>query len=462
MKLFCNILIILSVFLTTSCGEDRSIEFRNLTADTHWIEETMQKEYLWNEYLPELKFNDYFADPSAFLDKIVYKKAMNGKGDSFSYIEEIGDSAVSRLHIQASSYGLDYDIFQDPLGTTTHLFAKVIRVLPNTPAYFAGLKRGNWISQINGERISTQNHLLLVNGNGVTVSLVQPGEITDEEGQQQMVWEELADITLSASIPVENNPFALDSLYHINGKRIAYLHYLQFSTGPTDELDDTRYSEQMERIFAKFKNQQPDEFILDLRYNTGGYIVCAQQLASLLAPATALGNVFCTMEYNATHEPQKSSVPLDSKYAPVNLDLKRIIVLTNNWTASASELIINCLRPYMQVIQIGTTTVGKPVGMTAYTNETGTLRLWPVTCTVYNAQGNADYVSGLVPDINKDENSILSPIYEIGDTREFMLHAALQYLLDVSNDDSSEKSSIKASFSSMSRTSWPELVINNK
>lgn len=148
--------------------------------------------------------------------------------------------------------------------------------------------------------------------------------------------------------------------------------YNEFSTGPNNQATDTEYREQMKQIFARFKGQSPDAFILDLRYNPGGYLSCATDLGSYLAPAADLGKVFCTTLYNDISDPQKIDFPLNTGLASENLNLSKLYVLTSKFTASASEAVINCLRPYIgteNVVVIGETTVGKNVAMEPYQDE---------------------------------------------------------------------------------------------
>ena len=81
--------IILTIFTTFSCGEDRSGEFYALIEDRMWIEETMRKNYLWYEEIPPIEDeNDYFQAPATFFRNMLYKEALNGKGDIYSYMEE--------------------------------------------------------------------------------------------------------------------------------------------------------------------------------------------------------------------------------------------------------------------------------------------------------------------------------------------------------------------------------------
>ena len=99
--------------------------------------------------------------------------------------------------------------------------------------------------------------------------------------------------------------------------------------------------------------------MLDLRYNGGGLVTSAQILAELLAPESALGNTFCYFQYN---DIQSKTVTYKLEGAEQNLNLPRLFVLTSNRTASASEAVINGLRPYYDVYLLGEQTEGKNVG----------------------------------------------------------------------------------------------------
>ncbi|WP_455673357.1 S41 family peptidase [Phocaeicola sp.] len=415
------------LLFTTACGEDRSGEYYALTQEDTWIEEIMSKHYLWYNNMPALKESDYFAEPAAFLKKLVYNQALGGKGDSFSYVET-KEGATSRIYLnRTSTYGFDFELMTDPLGTTSHTMARVLFVLPNSPASEAGLHRGDWISAVNKEQLTTNNYGYLING-GAT-RFARESVIADEDGEY--IWEAVDTLDIAASRPVELNPFYIDSIYDISGKKIAYMMYNQFSTGPDDQPTDTEYAQQMLRIFTRFKSQSPDAFILDLRYNTGGYLSCARQLASLLAPASALGKVFCTLEYNDITDPQKESITYNADLAAQNMDLGKIYILTSEFTASASEAVINCLRPYMKeenVVLIGETTYGKPVSMQGFEDARFDFTLWPVTAYVLNSEGKAEYERGIAPTYELDESALISPLYPLGDIREYLLRNTLSLI----------------------------------
>lgn len=443
--------IILTIFTTFSCGEDRSEEFYALIEDRMWIEETMRKNYLWYEEIPPIEDeNDYFQTPATFFRNMLYKEALNGKGDIYSYMEETqGEEEETRSLMldRTSTYGMEFALTNDPTGTTTHTVARVLYVLPNSPAEQAGIQRGDWITAIDQANITTDNYTLLMNG-GQTL-WTRDRIAINENGA---FWIPRDTVQVGASISMEINPFLVDTLYQIEGQKIAYLVYNEFSTGPNNDGTETVYMEQMKQLFAQFKSQSPDAFVLDLRYNNGGFLTCAQALGSLLVPETAMGKEFINLTRNALTDPQTISYPLDSQYADANLNLSKIYVLTGNMTASSSEAVINGLIPYLgaeNVVLIGEKTAGKPVAMSAFENETYGLTLWPVVAYVSNANHEGDYANGFTPAFPLNENTLLN-WYPLGNTEEFYLKNTLSLITtgimpDLPTDETEEVSVLRTS-----------------
>lgn len=427
MRKIQHILCLLITLLTlASCGEDRSGEYYSKVEKNIWMEEIMLKYYLWYDNIPTIKEDNYFDTPSDFLKKLVYDKALGGKGDSFSYV--ISKEKESRSFIDKNStYGFDFELMTDPLGKTTHVYARVLYVLPNSPAIEAGLKRGDWISAVGENDLTADKYKDLVSGQATRFarkSIITTGN--------EPTWSTVDSVYIGASRYIEPNPFYIDTVYKIDNKKIAYMMYNAFSTGPTDQPGDTEYTQQMLQIFGRFKSELPDAFILDLRYNPGGYLSCAQELGSLLAPASALNQPFFTLKYNNITTPQEVSYKLNSQLAGQNLNLNKIYILTTQFTASASEAIINCLRPYMgteNVIQVGETTVGKPVAMESYgySNDSIDITLWPVVAYVLNSEGKANYDKGLTPTFLLNERN-LTTLLPLGDTQEYLLKNTLSYI----------------------------------
>lgn len=423
-----TIFLLTSLFIMVSCGEDRSGEYYALIGENLWIEQTMKEHYLWYDNMPEIKESDYFSEPENFLQKLIYTKAQDGKGDPYSHIETINYSDDARSFLQRhATYGFDFELMTDPTGTSSHTFARVLFVLPHSPASEAGLERGDWISAIGKEKLTSNNYSQLMEGGHTTFA--RESLVFDEKDTPR--WTAVDTLEVTAARQVELNPFYVDSIYEISGKKIAYMVYNEFSTGPNNQASDTEYREQMRQIFARFKSQSPDAFILDLRYNPGGYLSCATDLGSYLVPASGLGQVFCTTSYNDITQPQTTDFLFNTALASENLNMNKLYVLTSKFTASASEAIINCLRPYMgkdNVIVIGETTVGKNVATEPYQDERYRFVLWPVVAYVLNSEGQADYVNGIIPDFTLNERSLISPLYPLGDTHEFLLRNTLAYI----------------------------------
>ena len=448
MKSLQHTLWALLLILLTSCGEDRTGEFYALIEDRMWIEEVMRENYLWAEDMPVIeKEDDYFQEPATFFKKLLSKNALNGKGDKYSYMEETKESSRTLTLDRTSTYGMEFILTSDPTGTTAHTFARVLYVLPDSPAQKAGIERGDWISAINENRITTDNYQQLKQGG--SVSLTRSQIINTENG---LGWQARDVLNVGASVTMEINPFLVNKVLEIDGQKIAYLVYNEFATGPNNEGTESVYDEQMKQIFAQFKAQSPDAFILDLRYNNGGFLQCAQALGSLLAPASAMGKNFVNLTFNAQADPQIIRYSFDTQYADANLDLNKIYILTGSHTASASEAVINGLIPYMgaeNVILIGTKTEGKNVAITSFKNEAHGLILWPVIAFASNANNEGDYSEGFQPTYPLDENSI-STWYPLGNPEEYLLKNTLSLittgtLSDESTTENEESRTIRSS-----------------
>ncbi|MEG2573956.1 MAG: S41 family peptidase [Bacteroides sp.] len=416
------LLYILLIPLFYSCGEDRTGEYEALIAEDKWIEEVMCDRYLWYYDIPASDKLKFFAEPKDFFPTLL------SKNDKFSYIKI--NTPTTKAISSESSYGFDFILYKDPIVSTSNdRFARVLYVLPNSPASEAGLKRGDWISAVKGQKLTTANYGYLLQGESrkfATAAIVPAAG-----GAYQ--WQANDTLTLSASRQIEDNPFYVDTVYNVANRKIAYLMYNSFSTGPNNQAADKAYGDQMRSIFANFKAANVNDFILDLRYNQGGYLTCSQELSSLLAPATALGKVYCSLVFNDKHLKSNFSLNLEEKLTGgANLNLSRLYVITSNLTASASEAVINCLQPYMgteNVILVGTKTVGKnvasePINSDVYTSFT----LYPILATVFNSENKSDYANGIVPTHILDEGSFLTPFYQLGDLRERMLYNTVQLI----------------------------------
>ena len=220
-----------------------------------------------------------------------------------------------------------------------------------------------------------------------------------------------------------NETVSFDSVYVYDGKRVGYFVYDEFAS-KADITD----------IVLGFKSQNIEELIIDVRNNPGGAVVTCKHLASLVVPQKHIGDVFTSYRYNRylsqkLYEETGSYIEVeylndDYLTRSRNLNLSRIIFLVNGRSASCSELIINTLKPYMEAVVIGETTVGKDVGMRACSGQKYMYKLWPITFRTYNVLGDSVPSTGIVPDIYVQD----IPRKQIGDIEETMLKRAFEYI----------------------------------
>ncbi|MDR0384783.1 MAG: hypothetical protein LBH60_01745, partial [Prevotellaceae bacterium] len=243
------------------------------------------------------------------------------------------------------------------------------------------------------------------------------------------------------------NPILLDTVYHIAGKNIGYFVYNFFARDRGN--GNLAYEIELNDLFYDFKSKHLDELIVDLRYNGGGAVVTASVLAEMISGRPA-SDVFYQQEYNSfLNEYLRTNIPnyTNKSYflnkiessdgrtsIPVNSlsNLSTVYFIVSGRSASASELLINGLKPYMNVVLIGEKTYGKNVAsITIYEEDpvkqrTNKWGMQPIIMKMSNAQGFSEYGEGFVPDVRAFEFSGQDfDIKQLGDTDELLLKAAI-------------------------------------
>ncbi len=391
------------------------------TTVNNWIDGIMRDKYLWYGDIPGKNTLDYSVDPALFFKSMLSGKERGTRDGYYSTIEKTATSARG-LSGLSTSYGIEYVLYSLP--NSEYYTARVLYVLPKSPAKKAGIKRGDWIIASNGKPITTKNYAQLLSSGGNTVFSTM---VYDKSTDNFLTGK---DITVPSAREVENNPIFLDTVYVAGSEKIGYLVYNSFLTGKNG-FADKGYTTEMVKCFEQFKAQNINYFILDLRYNGGGYINCSQWLGTGLAPASALNRMFAYTMANDKQKNRKEILPFIEQAKSANLNLSHLYVITSGLTASASETVINSLRAYMDITLIGTQTEGKNVGGTVYENNQLGYTITPITFKVYNSLDQSDFSEGFVPNYIIDEMASMERFLELGDTNEWILSKTLSLITGI-------------------------------
>jgi C-terminal processing protease CtpA/Prc len=434
-------LIVLFCLLFVACNEDRRKEYEPYNGAQKWMEGIMREDYYWYKEMPDAKGLNYFTEPKAFFQSLLSSndgKQRNGAHYYYSVLESLTEADTRSIQQTDHSYGFEFIVYQ--LGEGYRYGALVLYVVPGSPAGEAGLKRGEWIVEIDGKPLSEANYTILFGAEATKLGTVSwhNGHFTPAK-----------EYTIESARRITDNPIHYHTtIHHPDGKRIGYLVYNQFAAGANE--GDTAYDDELRQLSLEFKNKDVNEFVLDLRYNNGGLLTSAELLCAMLAPQSALGQPLGYVEFNDKWNPQTQDIALDARTLKdgANLNLNTLYVLISESSASASEMIINCLSPYMEVVLIGAQTEGKNVGSQTYKNEELGWALHPIICKIYNSESKSDYESGFAPNYPVDEGLYAQThhLLDFGDTEELLLHTALQLIdgtykeVDESDPDSESAS----------------------
>lgn len=386
-----------------------------------FIYKAMNYVYYWQKDVPNLADSRFSNDKeyTAFLQSFDGpKKLFKGlqyKDDRFSVITDNYIDLEKQLNSISLSNGMRFGLGRISK-TDSEIFGYVRYVLPNSDAETKGIKRGDIFSHVNGTQLTETNYtnLLLSNTPSYTIGLATISNLKVQTTGTT--------VTLNNSEITEKELHISKAIEH-SGKKVGYIMYNGFAS---------KQEEDLKNAFTNLASEQIDELVVDLRYNPGGSVATSQLLAGLIAGEHA-GKIFGSMEYNAKLAKNNSQINIID--SGIRLGLSRVIFLVTKNSASASEMMINGLNPYMDVVLIGSTTYGKNVGSfivydyidnNRTKNPNHTWALLPITFGIANSEGFSDYGDGFSPNIELPET--ISNLGILGDVNEPLLKKALEVI----------------------------------
>jgi carboxyl-terminal processing protease len=377
--------------LPESAGGDTGAASCSVSQANTIVADTMKDWYFWYTELPNVDPARY-ASPEAYLEAVRYRPV----DESFSYIA--GKAADSAFFSDSQFIGFGFGT----LFVGRDLY--VSQVFPDSPASEARLARGERFVSIGGRSIED----LLTSGTfgaafgadevGVRIEFV----IRGRDGADRSI----AMFKRLVTIPTVSDT----QVYEVRGRKVGYIFFRNFVTpsGPA-----------LTAAFSQLSQAGATDLVLDLRYNGGGLISVAQQLASLIGGTRTTGQPFVQYVHNDKHTSRNTTTPFQD--LPGSLNLSSLVAITTRSSASASELIINALRPFIPVTIVGDRTYGKPVGQ--YSFDFCDKVLHPVAFATVNARGEGNYFGGFPPDCAAGDDVT----HLIGDPQEASLAEALRF-----------------------------------
>jgi carboxyl-terminal processing protease len=403
---------------------------------------------------------EYVAPEPGFLDETKY-----------SYIQDITqNNPQTTASVPQAKNSVDLEGFGNDIGIRPISYLNtdnyngpfslyVTAVYPNSPADKAGVKRGWLIKTINGTAVGTS---YTAQQSFLNSSLSESSVALTGTKYSEGVAGESFSVTLK-SASYTSSPIYASKVITAGAKKIGYLALARFSS-------ESNAITVLDNAFTTFSSQGVTDLVVDLRYNGGGYVSTAEHLVNLIAPSTATGTMF--IEYYNTMMQTGKSVILknqprkddndkivgtydDYDYSPAGNtatftkagalnSVKNIVFLVSSSTASASELVINSLKPHMTVKLVGDTTYGKPVGFFPVRLE-NRYDVYLASFETKNSAGQGGYYTGMVPDVNENLASsdfFDDPRYNFGEVKEKYLAKALSLLAPGITATGSTKSAV--------------------
>ena len=452
-------------FVFTGCNNDDDVTPKDATEDPveevksiadypvqDFMWETMNAYYFWQADVADLddskatvaadyaEFLSTVDDPAEFFYKICNKhwKSVGDDAavDRFSFLSEDYKDLVQGFSGVSKSDGVEFGLSLYGGEGSKDVFGFVRYIVANSDASNKDIKRGDIFVGVNGTSLNLDNYRELLFGDIDTYTL---NFATIENNTINPNGRELS---LTKQEGLVENPILLSTVFEQSGTKVGYLLYNSFVAD---------FDEQLNGVFGDFAAAGINELILDFRYNGGGRVSSALQIASSVY-GTNTDELFLKARYNAkimsTFDPGDgetnfSSTTIDNNTPLNELGLQRVYVIATASTASASELVMNGLEPYINVVHVGTKTVGKNefsntfvddqennnfynAERESHINPNNQWAIQPLLGRNENADGFSDYTGGLTPDHELRED--VANMGTLGDPTEPLLALTLSVI----------------------------------
>jgi len=407
------ILLMLS-FSISSCEKEpvnqTSDELTAIINYNKFIYKTMvtDKIYFWYDKMTVNQPENY-SNSDEYLYSMLYKDL-----DRWSFSMTL--DAYNSHYVEGKFYGFGFGSRWDENNQL-----RISYVIPNSPIERAGVKRGYILKEVAGKSMSyiLNNNLL-----GKIYGANQAGVTIDfkfETPEGEIVSKSITKAEVSES------PVQYTKIFDVAGKKVGYVVFTTFIQTAINQLDEA---------FAQFAEENVSYIVFDLRYNTGGSVSVAEHIGNLMLGNENTGKLFYTHKHNTYIEQYDKNYLLTKVASGINVD--KVAFITSKLSASASELLINCVEPYVKTAIIGGDTYGKPVGMYGYEFED--YMLFPVSFKTINSEGLGDYYNGLTANAYRRDGLN----FDFGDTNEDCLKEALYWLEHGNFSDAISKKSARA------------------